>query len=130
MAHAVPGKGTQVEWVQSQIVKHIRKRRFLGKVVWKSDGKSAAQDLLVEVAKKRGDVQTIVEESKPYDSKTNGRAERAVRSVEEQAQVLKLAYVANSKSDLSVSSAAFTELIEHAAGLLCKCSAGSAGLTA
>ena len=128
-AHVVPAKGSQAEWVQVQIAKDIRKFGFFGRVVLKSDGENPAHDLLREVAKRRGDAQTIVEKSKPYDSKSNGRAERAVRSIEEQARVLKLAFEANAKCDLSVSSPAFAWLIEHAADLLTKCSVGPDGMT-
>ena len=43
-----------------------------------------------EVARARGDSETAIENTAPGDSRANGYAERAVRSVEEQVRAIKL----------------------------------------
>ena len=57
----------------------------------KTDGENAARDLMNELARKRKELPTVVETSKPYDSKSDGRPEGAIRRLESQVRTLKIA---------------------------------------
>ena len=81
LAHVVPEKGTRFDWVAEQLDRDIRRFGYNGRVVVKSDGENAARDLMTELARRRKEDPTIVETSEPYDSKSNGRAEGAIRKV-------------------------------------------------
>ena len=89
LAHVVPEKGTIFEWVAIQLERDVRKFGYHGRIVVKSDGENAAQELMNELARKRRDLPTVVETSKLYDSKSNGRAEGAIRRLECQVRTLK-----------------------------------------
>ena len=91
VAHVVPKKGTQFDWVATQLEKDVRKFGYHGRVVVKSDGENAIKDLMTELARKRSDMPTVVEHSKAYDSKSNGRAENTVRRVESQVRTMLIA---------------------------------------
>ena len=82
LAHVVPEKGTRFDWVAAQLDRDDRRFGYHGRIGVKSDGENAARDLMSEPARKRKELPTVVETSKPYDSKSNGRAEGAVRSLE------------------------------------------------
>ena len=84
VAHVVPSKGTGAEWVAQQLARDIRKFGCHGRVLIKTDGEPAIKSLARDVARARGDLPTVLENPPPSDSKANGYAERAVRSVEEQ----------------------------------------------
>ena len=129
LAHVVPEKGTQFEWVATQLERDVRKLGYHGRVVIKSDGENSAKELMSELAKKRKDMPTVIETSKPYDSKSNGRAEGAVRKLECQVRVLKIATEKNFGVILDVHSPMFSWLVEHAADVLTKCSLGADGRT-
>ena len=66
----------------------LRSLGHYGPLILRSDGEPALQDLLARVATAR-ETRTVVERSSREDSKANGRAERAVRAVEEMVRVLK-----------------------------------------
>ena len=55
-------------------------------MVLRSDGENAIRDLLGKIAAMRSS-ETVLEQSPKGDSKANGRAERAVQSVEKQTRV-------------------------------------------
>ena len=59
-----------------------------GPAILRSDGENALGDLLRGVAETRRP-QTLVERGPRVDAQANGRAERAVRSVEEQVRFVK-----------------------------------------
>ena len=60
---------------------------YHGSIVVKSDGENSARDLMNELARRRREDPTVIEASKPYDSKSNGRAEGAVRRMECQIRI-------------------------------------------
>ena len=84
-------------------------------VILKSDGENAAKELMSELARKRKEAPTVVETSKPYDSKSNGRAEGAVRRLESQVRTLKIAAERNLGVTLDVHSPLFAWLAKHSA---------------
>ena len=129
LAHVVPEKGTKFEWIASQLDKDVRKLGYHGHIVVKSDGENAVKDLMQELARKRRDPPTVVETSKPYDSKSNGRAEGAVRRLESQVRTLKIATERNMGVVMDVHSPIFAGLVEHSADVLTKCSVGGDGRT-
>ena len=91
MAHVVPLKGGDFEWITGQVAKDLKKFGIQGDVVLRSDQEPAIKDMLQEVAKQRPWARTVVESSPSGDSKSNGFAERAVQSIEELVRVHKLA---------------------------------------
>ena len=65
------------------------------------------KELMGELARKRKEAPTVVETSKPYDSKSNGRAEGAVRKLEGQVRTMKIATEKNLGVILDMHSPAF-----------------------
>ena len=82
-----------------------------------------------ELARKRKELPTVVEVSKPYDSKSNGRAEGAVRRLESQVRTLKIATERNLGIVVDVHTPLSSWHVEHSADVLTKCSVGSDGRT-
>ena len=82
LAHVVPEKGSRFDWFACQLERDVRRFGHHGRIVLKSDDEPAAKDLMNELARKRKDMPTVIEVSKPYDSKSNGRAESAIRRLE------------------------------------------------
>ena len=91
LAHVVPSKGTEFQWVAAQLDRDVRKFCYHGRVVVKSDGENSVVDLMRELARRRQLAPTVLERSKAYDSKSNGRVEGAVRRLESQVRTLKIA---------------------------------------
>ena len=125
LAHVVPEKGTRFEWVATQLERDVRRFGYHGRLVVKSDGENAARELMSELAKKRRDLPTVVETSKPYDSTSNDRAGGAVRRLENQVRTLKIATEKNLWIVLDVHSPLCAWLVEHSADVLTKCAIGS-----
>ena len=90
---------------------------------------NSAKDLMSELARRRKEEPTSIETSKPYDSKSNGRAEGAVRRVECQIRTLKLATEKNLGVIMDVHSPLFEWLVEHSSDVLNKCAIGRDGRT-
>ena len=82
-----------------------------------------------DLAKRRISAPTVIEESKAYDSKSNGRAESTVRRVEEQVRIMILALEVAVKFELDVHHPVFAWLVEHAADIITKCAVGQDGRT-
>ena len=95
----------------------------------KSDQEPAIVDLMRSLAKRRTSGATVLEQSKAYESKSNGRAENAVRRVEEQVRTMKMALEASIREELDVHHPVFAWLVEHAADVLVKCAVGRDGRT-
>ena len=129
MAHVVPFKGADTEWVCEQIVRDLRKWGIHGEVKLFSDQEPAIHDVLVQVAKYRGAARTTVCHSAVGDSAGNGIAERAVQSVEEMVRVHKLALEGRLQQRLPVRHAVFAWLVEHAADVLNRYCVGRDGRT-
>ena len=99
-------------------------------MVIRTDGEPAIRGLAREVARERGDLPTILENPPPRDSRANGYAERAVRSLEEQVRVLKTAFQQSTGQILEVDTAGMAWLVEHSADTLNKGLVGPDGCTA
>ena len=130
VAHVVPSKGSRAEWVPRQLAKDLKKMGCHGRVLIRTDGENAIKDLAAEVARARGDLPTVLESPPPTDSKANGFAERAVRSLEEQTRVFKTAFQSSTKKVLEVDVPGMAWLVEHSADTLNKALVGTDGRTA
>ena len=122
-ATVVPKKGVGGGFAVSQYIREIKKFGHHHKILMRSDGENAIKDLLNRVSTLRASetlqAETVLENSPAGDSKANGRAERAVQSVEKQVRVLKLA-VEEHLGKFSVRHACFPWLVLHAADVLTK----------
>ena len=129
IAHVVPTKGTELEWVATQLEKDGREFGYHGRVVVKSDCASAVKDLMSELARTRNDMPTVLEHSKTYDSKSNGRAENTVRRIESQVMTFVVGLQQAMGCEIDVHHAFFEWLVEHRADILTKHPVGKDGRT-
>ena len=120
-AHVVTVKGG-VEWVATRLVEDIKAFGHCDKVILKSDQETALRDLTKEVARQRSveKKSTLFEDSKVYDSQSNGTAERAVQSIESFTRTHKLALEKKLGRKIPSSHPIMTWLVEHGADVLNK----------
>jgi hypothetical protein len=118
LAHVVPHKGAEQDWVCEQVVRDLRKFGIHGKVTLKTDQEPAIRDLAVEICKLRGEARTLEELGPVGDSRGNGVAERGVQAVEEMMRVHKLALERRLGSKVPVSHKIVAWLVEHCADVL------------
>jgi hypothetical protein len=130
MAHVVPFKGAEAEWVIAQSLRDLDRLGHHGKLVLRCDAEPALVDLIREIAKGRGDKRTVVENSPTSDSQGNGFIERGVRSVEEMVRVIKLDLERRLGVKVEVSHPIFAWLVEHAVDLINKFLVSRDGKTA
>ena len=128
-AHVVPRKGAGGGFAVKQYLRDIKKFGHHHKILIRSDGENAIKDLMNKVSALRASESTILENSPAGDSRANGRAERAVQSIEKQVRVLKLA-VEEHLGRFSVTHKAFSWLVMHAADVLTKFHVDGDGATA
>ena len=130
-AHVVTVKGN-VEWVAEKVAEDIEKMGHVGKISMKTDQESALKDLrqgVKEIRAKKGQ-ETIPEESKVYDSQSNGVAERAVQSVECIVRTHKFALEKRIGKKIPCAHPIMTWLVENATDMLNKFHVGKDGRTA
>jgi hypothetical protein len=127
-AHVVRKKGTENEEA-TRILKDIEKMGFKGKVIVKTDQEPSIVAVAKEIRRLRSE-DTVLENSKVYDSQSNGIAERAVQSVESQVRTLLLALQKGLEVKVPVTREIVTWMVEHAADLLNKFLVGPDGRTA
>ena len=126
----MPSKGVATDWVAKQFAQGARKIGCRGRLVIRTEGEASILSLAEEIARERGDLPTILERPPPYDSRANGYVERAVRSVEEQTRVLKVAFQDVTGRELAVDTPSLAWLVEHAADTLNKALVSADGRTA
>ena len=129
-AHVVPNKGAGVDWVVEQCLRDLERMGYLGRVTLRADQEPALVDLLRSIGRLRHDGHTILELATVEDSKSNGFAERAVRSVEEMVRTLKVDLERRLEARVPIDSPALPWLVEHAVDLVNKLQVGSDGRTA
>ena len=129
IAHVVPQKGTVFDWVAERLESDIQRFGHHGRLVLRSDGENAIKYLMSELCRSRREAPTVMEHSPRYESKSNGRAENAVKRIEGQVRTLKLALEAAIGQELEVTHPIFEWLVEHCADLLTKCTVGADGKT-
>ena len=101
----------------SQVLWSLRRLGHYGGLELQTDGEPALVELMENVAAQR-DTPTVMRRSPVGDSQSNGRVERAVRSVEELARVLKLDLEQRMNSSMSVHDVSFRWLMRHVAMVL------------
>ena len=127
-ANVVPRKGMIHEHGAKAMVDDISKLGYK-EIILKCDGEPALKNVQVEVQRRR-EAQTILENSVPGDSKTNGAAERAVKAVGEQVRVLRAGLQGRLDMVIRTSHPMLTWLVQHAADCLSKYQVGEDGKTA
>ena len=88
-----------------------------GQVEIRTDGEPALVELMRKVAERRS-APTFLRRTPPYDSQSNGRVERTVRSLEEITRVLKIDLEKRINERISVESVIFQWLLRHGTMLL------------
>ena len=128
--HVVTIKGS-VDWVAEKICEDIERFGHVGKIILKTDQENALKDLAGEVRRLRaaGGRETLAEESKVYDSQSNGVAERAVQAVEGIVRTHKLALENKLNRRIPSRHPIMTWLVEHAVDMMNKFQVGSDGRT-
>ena len=129
-AHVVTVKGG-VEWVATRVIEDIKAFGHNDEVILKSDQEVALRDLVHEVERQRGleKKTTLFEESKVYDSQSNGTAERAVQTIECITRTHKLALEKRIGRKIPSTHPVMTWLVEHGADMLNKYLVGRDGRT-
>ena len=129
-AHVVSQKGN-IEWVAEKLCEDIEEFGHCGKIIVKSDQENALLDLIKEVKKMRESKnrETLCENSKVYDSQSNGEAERAVQSVECIVRTHKLALEKSLNRVIPCKHPIMTWLVEHSVNMLNKYLVGRDGRT-
>jgi hypothetical protein len=129
MAHVVPCKGAEIDWVAEQVCRDLKKFGIKGDVNFKTDQEPALVDLVNKICSLRPESRSVTSHSGVGDSKGNGLAERAVQQVEEMVRVHKLAVETRIKEKLPVNHPMMGWLVEHAADVLNRYSVGQDGRT-
>ena len=127
-ANVVPRKGMIHEHGAKSMVEDLAKLGY-HEIILKCDGEPALKNVQAEVQRRRA-AQTILENSVPGDSKTNGAAERAVKAVGEQVRVLRAGLQGRLDMVVRTSHPILTWLVQHAADCLSKYQIGEDGKTA
>ena len=130
VAHVVPMKGADMEWVTEQAARDLLRLGIHGDVILKSVQEPAIVDVLKEISKLPGSRRTMIEASPVGDSKSKGEAERAVQSMEKLIRVHKLAIETRIKEKPSVRHPLFAWLVEICADLYNRLQVGVDGKTA
>ena len=106
LAHVVPFKGYDMEWVSEQVCRDLQKFGIRGDVVFKTDQEPALVDLV------RPSSRSCLTHSGVGDSKGNGLAERAVQTLEEMIRVHKLSFESRIKTRLACGHPLISWLVE------------------
>ena len=109
VAHVVPHKGADHEWIAEQCARDLLRFGLHGSVVLKSDQENAVVDVLREVAKIRGEARTVLDQSPVGDSQGNGVTARAVQAIEKLVRVHKLSFENRVKAKLSSAQTSTTD---------------------
>ena len=127
-ADIVPRKGVGGGFAVKQMNRNLKKFGHHSKVLIRSDGEFAIRDLIDKLGSFRPS-ETIIENTPVGDSRANGRAERAVQSIEKQSRILKLATEEHFGS-FGVEHPCFPWLVLHAADSINKYREDAQGKTA
>ena len=127
-AHVVPRKGVTHTHGAEELIKDLEKLGY-DEVILKSDGEPALRAVQEEVRRRRGRT-TILENSPPGESQSNGVAERAVRAVAEHVRVLRKGLEERMKMTLNSHHPVVAWLVGHVGDLITKHQVGDDGRTA
>ena len=127
-ANVVPRKGMVNEHGAQAMLADLDKLGYKD-IILKCDGEPAMKSVQEEVKRRRAD-NTILENSIPGDSQSNGAAERAVKAVGEQVRVLRAGLQARLGLVVRANHPVMTWLIQHSADCISKYHMGEDGKTA
>ena len=88
------------------------------RIIAKTDQEASIVELQTEIARRRADIGTSLENSKVGDSNSNGKVERAIREVGNMIRTLKSALLDNSGMTLSLDLNIVSWMVRHAAYLI------------
>ena len=78
----VPKKGGTISWIADHLINMLNYDWGMTKIIFKSDGEPAIQDLKRLIHAGRSPLVTIFERSLVEDHQTNGRAENMIKEIE------------------------------------------------
>ena len=117
-AHVVPRKGIVHEHGAAAMVSDIERLGYK-EVILECDGEPAMKSVQEEVKRRRMDP-TILENSVPGDSRSNGATERAVKALGEHVRVLRAGVQERLGLVIRSSHPVMTWLVQHAADCISK----------
>ena len=127
-AHVVPRKGMLHDRGAVAMLEDLERLGYK-ELILKCDGEPAMKSVQEEVKRRRADP-TILENSVPGDSRSNGAAERAVKALGEHVRVLRAGLQGRLELIIRTSHPLMTWLVQHAADCLSKYQVGEDGKTA
>ena len=128
VSHRVEAKGPGDELIIRRLVKDLEELGR-GDIILKTDGEPSMLAVQKAVALMRKDLVTRPENPPAYNPESNGSAEKAVQDVSGQVRSLKLALEARIGVSIGDTSAVMDWIVEHAAYVLSRFSAGHDGMT-
>jgi hypothetical protein len=126
-AHAVPRKGLVDDHGVGEIILDLEKLG-LKRILLKCDGENALKHIQEEVQRRRSE-ETILENSPVGDSRSNGKAERAVQSIVGLIRTMKSALESRSGLKFDCDHPVVPWLVEHASDVYNKFHVGADGKT-
>lgn len=126
-ANVVPRKGAGGGFIVRQVERELPKCGHRKKVLLRTDGEHSIRDLAEKVADLRTG-ETVLEHSQKGDSRANGRAERAVQTIENHVRVTKMSTEGN-VGRFGMRHAALPSRVIHAADVLNNFQVQADGLT-
>ena len=131
-AYAIEGKGAvSVEWVAQQVVDDIETVGLSKeRIISKTDQEPSIVQLQQEVATRRKDGGTALENSRVGDSDSNGKIERAIRDVKGMIRTLRSSVEEKTGKTIRLDAAIVPWIIRHSAYILTRCKIGADGKTA
>ena len=115
-AYAWNSKGVAEDpWIADQILDDLNTIGMAkNRVIVKTDQEAAIVELQAEIARRRADIGTSLENSKVGDSNRNGKVERAIRDVKNMVRTLKSALPEKSGLTLTLDMNIVTWMVRHA----------------
>ena len=131
-AYAIEGKGAvSVDWVAQQVVEDIETVGLANeRIITKTDQEPSIIQLQQEIAARRKDGGTALENSRVGDSDSNGKIERAIRDVKGMIRTLRSALEEKTGKTIRLDAAVVPWIVRHAAYILTRCKICPDGKTA
>ena len=130
-AYALRSKSVAEDpWIADQIVDDLNTVGMAkDRIIVKSDQEPSIVDLQTEIAKRRSDMGTSLENSKVGDSNSNGKVERAIRDVGNMVRTLKSALSHDIGAPVTLDMAVVPWMVRHASYIITRCRVRGCGLT-
>ena len=131
-AYALDGKGSKtVDWAAEHIVDDLATVGLSEeRIITKPDQENSIVQLQHEIAKRRGNYGTAIENSKVGDSNSNGAVERAIREVKGMVRTLMSAIEEATGTDIELIGSIAPWIVRGAADLINRCMIREDGKTA